>query len=153
MRIFARLFLLIIYGLVSTGAIWLIGGGPAGEGSFLPVIIICSWAIPIARLIWPTGAGGIVSSIIYYIFLLILATRIARLTENRFPLATWIIHFLGVAVALLIIKKNFENPPIMPLWLIGLASCSLVLLYLWIDWHLARADLQKKGSVASNLEG
>jgi hypothetical protein len=139
MRILARLILFSGYATLSLGVVFLFGGGPAGGGTFLPVVIISSWAVPITRLVWPTGVGAIIFFILYYGFLFNLTTRSAHSKIINYPLITWTIHCFGVAVALLT-KEKEENPPITPLWLVYLVSFTMVLLYLWVDWRLERAD-------------
>jgi hypothetical protein len=121
--------------MLSFGVIWLFGAG--GEGSLLPVIVFGSWAVPITRLIWPTGGGAIIILILYYIFLLSLNTISCRLTRCR--LAALTVHYLGVAVAFFT-RGREEASLFLPFWLIFFISSIIVFLYLWTDWGLARAD-------------
>lgn len=132
--ILKRTALFGIYGVVSCGVVWLFAGG--GEGSFLPLMVFASWAIPIARLIWPGLLGVGFFLVLYYSFLLIINTVLSRRTRG--VLATLTVHFAGVAVAALG-KKGASL--LLPSWVIFLLSALIVLLYLWTDWRLARARM------------
>lgn len=132
-----RAALLGMYGIVAFGTIWLFAGG--GEGSPLPVKVFSSWAIPLAKLIWPGGAGAVLFIALYYLFLVSVNTILSRRAFGA--LAAVIVHFAGVAV---VMSGNKEAAFLLPSWVIFLLSALIVLLYLWIDWRLAKTPHSRK---------
>lgn len=133
-----RIVLFSIYGIFSYGAIWVFGAG--GEGSLFPVPVFCSWAVPLTRLIWPSG-GALIFIAIYYISILGINSISARF--KRGFLITLGIHFAGVALALFSIRKQ-EPSAFLSHWLAVSISLIMVIIYLCVDWVVARADFTKE---------
>lgn len=132
MRILQRIALLGFYGTLSFGVIWLFGA--EGDGSLVPAVVFGSWAIPFTKLIWPPNGAPLFLTA-YYVFLFGFNTLLSR--SARGPSCTWAIHFSGVLIGFIIGWKR-ESPHIFMSCIAFVFSSLLVLLYIWVDWQVAK---------------
>jgi hypothetical protein len=79
--------------------------------------------------------------LIYLISLVVINSRLAK-KNKRFPVFTLVYHFLGVVVAYFFRFKYFEESG--NIYLLYLVFSPMVILYIYLDWRLARGLIRLK---------
>lgn len=90
MNMILRIVLYIFYSLIALGIIWLFAAG--GHGTFVPIAIFGSWAVVLARMVWPTLIGFISFYLLYYLGLILLTSCLSSRRTNRHVLIPLVFH-------------------------------------------------------------
>jgi len=103
-----------------------------------PIVVFCSWGVPLARLLWPTFAGIAAFTLLYYGGLFFLTAGLSSMKKAMgFPFITIIIHGIGCVIAYQPARAQ-ESAFGSLSWATLLLSTVFAVSYFWIDWSLAR---------------
>jgi len=148
-NILIRIAVFFVYAVAAFSLIWFFLAG--GEGTGDPAVIFGSWAIPLAKLIWPTLTGLIGFTVFYYGGLFLLTTNLAPKRNRRgFPFLVVSVHGIGCAIAFQLRKPRDSMFASMSGLIFFMASI-IVIVYLYADWQLAKT--RRKGPEISSLPG
>jgi hypothetical protein len=131
-----RIKLIIIFIFSALIVSWFFG--MSGEGTGAPIAVFGSWGLVIAFLVMKSALGIILFCLLYFFCLFILDTFLSRKIRRDDPLIPALIHGAGSLIAARMVGhgSHFTTFFLISAYMISIV---LTMIYLTLDWRMARA--------------